>query len=1502
MPFVDDDAQRKYDNSVAEEASLEDKMFEQMMAQSELEGLQEVQGEAAPATPAQPAQPTAESEGAEPLPIQDLGDHPSNPDQSPGDEFASPQGNEGVLSPKRMAGAPEPTVPKVDTEEQSDYTFGSMMRAGRAGIIKKSAIALDKGLFLLADGLEAMGFEGVDDFETNAQGQRLGIFRTAVGSAGTPEADTTQEAIAEEAGPILAILTPVMLAGTAALTGVGVGIKTASAISGVAGGSIWGAVTTAETQDNIVGIANDAGVSLGPLNSLRTDSDDTTIERMAKNAVVDGALGVLGEAAFAIGALGIRSAAAGIKTQLTKRSIQAVVKGSGRVADEPLEAAVDAYTGAKAKHDLLEQHVAVMADARKTLDQLDIDIAEAKAFGTKEQVATLTREQDVLLREGTSKLDAALKGAAEEFEAAEARLVAKTLGSPGEKMWLENMRKLAGEGGTSGPVNQAFGKAVEAAPAFKKVAEKSLTAQVKLSADDMKLITEAATAGDVERVTEIFGTLWDPRNYGRMIDEHAEGESIRSLIAATSKVLQRDGQGAAGIGVIPNAVTEKDAIALAKAALSESGGDPRGALELLQSINPDINLAVKTLQAMRVLEVSIGYNHLKLVQDAGTEAWGNAQRLQLAQNMQLGAEIASEVMGTSSGSGRLTQSLNIRPLPIDFDNSTTALKGIELYSKEVAEAIEAAGGADHLDAIAGALKAGNDPHKAAAVVRAASMDSTLGDYFYNSYLSGVLSGPYTQARNMFTNFVMLGGMVGPLRVIDNVALTIRHRNTAAWKNWTDMLHGAIRGAKGAFVAGKGGYASPDESTIMTALRTGKRQTAGDGVKFADELGKNSMGLRPEATGNLLRRGLPVNIPGAKGLQATKLAQRAGIAPHRTTFPLLGPEGTVIRNGANKLATVIEARKGVVGKTYDWVSRVQSGSTSLLAAGDELTTAASYGAGVQVAARNAVEASETLTKYADIDEAYEALLRDAPNWKTFQRAASPDDPAALKYAATLKSLDQEASALGRQNTFTDMPPAAVQKFLELRDAIPAMRWAQLFVRTPFNIAKFAAINLTPPGQAAKLIGSAAKEGVGSDAFAKQAGRSAALFAYYGLGYEAISSGRLQGGGPRNFQQNELWREAKGADGLQNKAYSLRIGDKRYSLSMVDPLFTPLTVMADLMIIHDQGSNDDYLSMSGQYLDVMLESMGRVSGMESMGLLFDILQDPENSLRRGIIDIAGGMIVPVSSAQRQLAREFDSRNDKTIIPDQEPGFAGMAGELGARIQDNAAPGLHEGMKAVREALDEALDLPQYKEAPNVNYWGDVRQHNPGVVQEYETPYSDRPGQVSFDKVTDEMIRLNIGVSVNGEFGNINGVKLSPQEQYYYQMQFANPDGVKPGDERDSHKTRPIKEYLTNIIFDPETGEMRDSWKNLGDNSGGAENGGKVGKLNKKIAKRKGRARKALYRKFPVLEEAVERHQENNAGGKRPRDADKIKRRLELGEDTSTSATYQASKVEDLLNSLE
>ena len=337
----------------------------------------------------------------------------------------------------------------------------------------------------------------------------------------------------------------------------------------------------------------------------------------------------------------------------------------------------------------------------------------------------------------------------------------------------------------------------------------------------------------------------------------------------------------------------------------------------------------------------------------------------------------------------------------------------------------------------------------------------------------------------------------------------------------------------------------------------------------------------------------------------------------------------------------------------------------------------------------------------------------------------------------RDLDEAAVLFAQKGTFTaDLPPAL--KSLQQTFNHPALKIVVPFFKTPANIG-LQVIERTPFAPlSSQWREEVAKGGVYRDmALAKVTLGSAVLATFGALAGEGMITGR---GPARKADRDALLR-----DGWQ--PYSLKVGDKYYSYSGMEPVSALLAIAADYAEYakHEtDASKIEEVFLGGTYgLYEYLKEQPYLQGVAEVAKLVGTTQQGEVDGKKivdGLVKQFGGFVIGGSpaGAYSSLLAGIERLSDP------------------ANRDTRASPELPMGVRGFIEAFNKyksrlpyfSADLPEA-----LNLWGDPTKSGTGAAYELVLPTRVTPQQ--FSEVDDLLVRM--GSPIGMPERKIDGIEM-------------------------------------------------------------------------------------------------------------------------------------------------
>ena len=253
--------------------------------------------------------------------------------------------------------------------------------------------------------------------------------------------------------------------------------------------------------------------------------------------------------------------------------------------------------------------------------------------------------------------------------------------------------------------------------------------------------------------------------------------------------------------------------------------------------------------------------------------------------------------------------------------------------------------------------------------------------------------------------------------------------------------------------------------------------------------------------------------------------------------------------------------------------------------------------------------------------------------------------------TKSALIQYAQDEARYLTFTkELEPGLGKGLQNITNNIPAARLILPFVRTPTNILSFALertpLNIPLTKESWERFNLEIRN---PDPIVKAQARgklaTAALVGYTLMEAVQNGNGSITGGGPSDERQ----KKALQAAGWQ--PYSIKIGDEYYSYQRLDPIATPLGIIADIVetgVLETKDFNETELEHATQsFLLAMTRNVTNKSYLAGIQTFTDALSDPDRFVprfgRNFVSSFVPNLISQMADSDTQAMKESRSVMD-------------------------------------------------------------------------------------------------------------------------------------------------------------------------------------------------------------------------------------------------------------------
>ena len=363
---------------------------------------------------------------------------------------------------------------------------------------------------------------------------------------------------------------------------------------------------------------------------------------------------------------------------------------------------------------------------------------------------------------------------------------------------------------------------------------------------------------------------------------------------------------------------------------------------------------------------------------------------------------------------------------------------------------------------------------------------------------------------------------------------------------------------------------------------------------------------------------------------------------------------------------------------DWVGKISRINTTLLVGGDEVMKQVFYRQFLRTelyaeGLQKGIKEGNALTNYVERKlsgfvleggKMYnEKSLFQAYNNKAKQAGLTPDmgveydkfiarEYEKNPFSKTQGALSEAAHEYALKMTFSNEAGDVFTKgVMNVLEAVPVLKFILPFVKTPTNILKFG-LSRSPLGLAKDsilLLTSSKYRDLhvnGTPAMkAELVGRmtTAATFTFGAMYYMMNNEGAVTGGGPQNKEE----RDALKATGWQ--PYSIKIGGKYISYNRLDPVATPLGILADITEFNKVNApkTEDAASNAMSALLVSLTyNLTDKSYLRGLNNMMNMLRDPETYGPKTIQDIAAGFVPNTLNQLQNTEQQVVLRESRSV----------------------------------------------------------------------------------------------------------------------------------------------------------------------------------------------------------------------------------------------------------------
>lgn len=402
---------------------------------------------------------------------------------------------------------------------------------------------------------------------------------------------------------------------------------------------------------------------------------------------------------------------------------------------------------------------------------------------------------------------------------------------------------------------------------------------------------------------------------------------------------------------------------------------------------------------------------------------------------------------------------------------------------------------------------------------------------------------------------------------------------------------------------------------------------------------------------------------------------------------------------------------------------------------------------------------------------------------------------------------------RYATFTNDLESGIGKSLQdMANEHPLIRLIFPFVRTPVNIFRFA-------WQRTPVLGAFQKQmradwSAGGERRAIFLARQAAGTVMYSAAASLAAGRMITGGGPKNPDIRKQWIEAG------NQPYSLRVGDKWYPYRRMEPLATPLSIIADLVEMSGELGDVDAGDAVNVSIAAMMSSVSSKTFLLGMTEFFDAAASGEGWRVERLTTSLAGSFLP--NLMRQTNPDPVWRETR-----------GFVDELAARTY----------------GWSETLE-------PRRNLFGEVMVKPPGYFGRTFNPFAsmDPPS----DAVANELLTLGEAMPMPPEKLQEYGIDLTDRTAW------DNGTGQSPYDRMmelmgKPHHGKSLREALTDRV-------QSEAWQTASSGTTAFPGGKKLMIAREVIQAYHERAFSSMLKEYPALKDSMQQGRRNKAAALR------------------------------------
>lgn len=404
----------------------------------------------------------------------------------------------------------------------------------------------------------------------------------------------------------------------------------------------------------------------------------------------------------------------------------------------------------------------------------------------------------------------------------------------------------------------------------------------------------------------------------------------------------------------------------------------------------------------------------------------------------------------------------------------------------------------------------------------------------------------------------------------------------------------------------------------------------------------------------------------------------------------------------------------------------------------------------------------------------------------------------------RGINAKALQMARYTTHSESLEYGVGKWVQEGAAKhPLMRVVFPFVRTPVQIFRFTWERTPMLNRLNRRHAEMLAAGGEQAAIAKARADTGMMM--YSMGAMLVAGGMITGSGPKNGRMKEQWLNAG------NQPYSIRVGDKQISYRRLEPLATPLGIVADFVQAVGDLDEDDATNMVSASVAALMSSVSSKTFLIGMTDFFDAA--------------SSGDAWKVDRMMSSLATSFMPNAANQL--NMDPVFRetrGLLDEIYART-----PGWSDSLE------------------PRRNLFGEQVLRAPGVFGSRMNPFTvmDAPKD---GNVMEELMELGQSISMPGE--SIEGGRINLASR----TDFDNGTGQSPYDrmlelvgDREAMGGTTLRERMEQLV-------ASDRWDSFSVGSDEFPGGRRLDAAKRIVRDYRAKALRQLRREYPLLDAEI------------------------------------------------